>query len=83
MKIPFFLEKIQQVIRDNNRVRELDEELLIAKEVSVRLHGELEKTEESRIITENLNMSLKQNLDMLKESLDKKLTKVKNKLIFC
>jgi hypothetical protein len=49
---------------------------LIAKEVSVRLHTELEKSEESRIITEKLNISLKQNLDTLKESLDQKLTKV-------
>ncbi|CAF1362039.1 unnamed protein product [Adineta steineri] len=67
-------EKIQQIIRDNHRVRELDEELLIAKEVSVRLHGELERSEESRILTEQLNNSLKQNLDTLKESLDEKLS---------
>jgi hypothetical protein len=75
---PFFsyLEKIQQIIRDNNRVRDLDEELLIAKEVSVRLHNELEKSEESRIITEKLNLSLKQHLDTLKESLDQKLLTV-------
>jgi hypothetical protein len=71
-----YLEKIQQIIRDNNRVRDLDEELLIAKEVSVRLHNELEKSEESRLITEKLNMSLKQNLDTVKESLDQKLSKV-------
>jgi hypothetical protein len=75
-----YLEKIQQIIRDNNRVRDLDEELLIAKEVSVRLHNELEKSEESRIITEKLNLSLKQHLDTLKESLDQKLLTV-NKLL--
>ncbi|CAF1045918.1 unnamed protein product [Rotaria sordida] len=71
-------EKIQQIIRDNNRARDFDEELLIAKEVSVRLHGELEKSEESRLITEKLNMALKQNLDTLKESLDQQLIKDTN-----
>ncbi|CAF4233744.1 unnamed protein product, partial [Rotaria sordida] len=70
--------KIQQIIRDNNRARDFDEELLIAKEVSVRLHGELEKSEESRLITEKLNMALKQNLDTLKESLDQQLIKDTN-----
>ena len=50
--------------------------MLVAKEVSVRLHNELEKSEESRIITEQLNLSLKQHLDTLKESLDQKLITV-------
>jgi hypothetical protein len=77
----YCLEKIQQIIRDNHRVRDLDEELLIAKEVSVRLHTELEKSEESRIITEKLNLSLKQHLDTLKESLDQKLTKVNSIIV--
>ncbi|CAF3784029.1 unnamed protein product [Adineta steineri] len=67
-------EKIHQLTRDNYRVRDLDEELLIAKEVSVRLHSELEKSEESRLITEKLNMALKQHLDTLKESFDEKLS---------
>ncbi|CAF1635286.1 unnamed protein product, partial [Adineta ricciae] len=67
-------EKIQQIIRDNQRVRDLDGELLVAKEVSVRLHGELERSEQARLLTEKLNISLKQNLDTLKESLDEKLT---------
>jgi DNA-binding transcriptional MerR regulator len=70
------LEKIQQIIRDNQRVRELDEELLVAKEVSVRLHGELEKSEQARSLIEKLNISLKQNLDTLKESLNDKLSQV-------
>ena len=69
----FRLDKIQQIIRDNTRVKELDDELLIAKEVSVRLHSELEKSEESRLITEKLNLSLKQHLDTMKEILDDKL----------
>jgi len=72
----YILEKIHQLTRDNYRVRDLDEELLIAKEVSVRLHSELEKSEESRMITEKLNLSLKQHLDTLKESFDKKLSTV-------
>ena len=75
----FFAEKIHQLTRDNYRTRDLDEELLIAKEVSVRLHNELEKSEESRMITEKLNLSLKQHLDTLKESFDEKLSKVNKK----
>ncbi|CAF1656710.1 unnamed protein product, partial [Adineta ricciae] len=67
-------ERIHQLTRDNYRVRDLDEELLIAKEVSVRLHTELEKSEESRMITEKLNSALKQHLDTLKESFDEKLS---------
>ncbi|CAF4561033.1 unnamed protein product, partial [Rotaria sp. Silwood2] len=67
-------EKIQQLTRDNYRVRDLDEELLIAKEVSVRLHSELEKSEETRMISEKLNTTLKQHLDTLKESFDLKLS---------
>ena len=70
----FLSEKIHQLTRDNYRVRDLDEELLIAKEVSVRLHTELEKSEESRMITEKLNSALKQHLDTLKESFDEKLS---------
>lgn len=71
------LEKIQQVIRDNQRVRELDEELLVAKEVSVRLHDELEKSDQARCLVEKLNLSLKHNLDTLRESLHDKLSQVK------
>ena len=70
------LEKIHLLTRDNYRVRDLDEELLIAKEVSVRLHNELEKSEESRQVTEKLNLALKQHLDTLKESFDQKLATV-------
>jgi hypothetical protein len=65
------------MMRDNHRVKELDEELLVAKEVSVRLHRELEKSEEVRINTEKLNRLLKQQLDTVKESLDDKLIQVK------
>ncbi|CAF4104027.1 unnamed protein product, partial [Rotaria magnacalcarata] len=71
-------DKIQQLTRDNYRTRDLDEELLIAKEVSVRLHSELEKSEESRMITEKRNIALKQHLDTLKESFDEKIS-TKNK----
>ncbi|CAF4125188.1 unnamed protein product [Rotaria socialis] len=65
---------IQRLTRDNYRTRDLDEELLIAKEVSVRLHSELEKSEESRMITEKLNIALKQHLDTLKESFNEKIS---------
>ena len=70
------LEKLHRSSRDNNRARDLDEELLIAKEVSVRLHGELEKSEESRMIMEKLNFALKQHLDTLKDSFDQRLQRV-------
>ena len=68
------------MLGNNHRVRELDEELLIAKEVSVRLHNELEKSEESRINTEKLNLALKQQLDIIKESLDEKLNDVRSSI---
>jgi len=65
-------EKINRMSTNNDRLRELDEELLIAKEVSVRLHNELEKSDESRLNTEKLNNALKQQLDTMKEFLDNK-----------
>ena len=71
-------EKLQQFIRENHRVRDVDEELLVAKEVSVRLHNELERSEESRIRTERLNLALKEQLDTIKELLDENLNKSKH-----
>ena len=70
------LEKLHRSSRDNNQAHDLDEELLIAKEVSVRLHSELEKSEESRMIMEKLNFALKQHLDTLKDSFDQRLQRV-------
>ncbi|CAF1600887.1 unnamed protein product, partial [Didymodactylos carnosus] len=69
-------DKLLQLTRDTSRVKDLEEELLVAKEVSVRLHAELEKSEESRITTEKLNMALKQHLDSLKECLDEKVAEI-------
>ncbi|CAF1355023.1 unnamed protein product, partial [Didymodactylos carnosus] len=66
-------DKLLQLTRDTCRVKDLEEELLVAKEVSVRLHAELEKSEEARTTTEKLNMALKQHLDSLKECLDEKV----------
>lgn len=73
----FHSEKLQELTRENHRVHDLQEELLIAKEVSVRLHSELEKSEETRKMMEKFNRTLKQQLDILKESLDEKSTNVK------
>ena len=75
----FALEKIHQLTRENFRVRDLHEELLIAKEVSVRLHSELEKSEEARKICEKFNRTLKQQIDILKESLDEQSTNVSDR----
>ena len=63
-------EKLQELTGNHRSVRNIDEELLIAKEVSVRLHSELEKSEQARHLTEKFNKTLKQQLDILKESLD-------------
>jgi hypothetical protein len=52
------------------RVLELEEELLVAKEVSIRLHSELEQSQECRLTVEKLNKDLKKHLDDLKDLLD-------------
>lgn len=49
---------------------DLEEELLIAKEVSIRLHSELEQAQEWRNNTDQLNKELKKQLDELKDYLD-------------
>ena len=48
----------------------MEEELLIAKEVSIRLNAELEQALEWRDTSEILNKELKKQLDDLKELLD-------------
>lgn len=63
-------DKIHELTRENYRVHDLDDELLIAKEVSVRLHNELEKSEQKKHQIEQFNLILKENLDTLKETLD-------------
>ena len=75
-------EKMNRISTNNERLRELDEELLIAKEVSVRLHNELEKSEESRVTTEKFNNALKQQLDAIKEFLDDKFLHVSRSIFF-
>lgn len=60
--------------REASRVMDLEEELLIAKEVSIRLHGELEQAQEWRNTTELLNKDLKKQLDELKDYLDNEVS---------
>jgi len=52
----------------------LEEELLIAKEVSIRLNAELEQALEWRDTSEILNKELKKQLDDLKELLDNQVS---------
>lgn len=66
----FLIDKLDEFSRETGKLIDLEEELLIAKEVSIRLHGELEQAQEWRITTENLNKELKKQLDELKDHLD-------------
>jgi hypothetical protein len=43
---------------------------LVAKEVSIRLHGELEQAQDWRVTAEKLNKELKKQLDDLKDFID-------------
>ena len=52
---------------DIEKMHDLEEELLVAKEVSIRLHSELEQAEEWRVNAEKLNKDLKSKLDELKD----------------
>ncbi len=52
----------------------MEEELLIAKEVSIRLNAELEQALEWRDTSEILNKELKKQLDDLKELLDNQVS---------
>ena len=72
-----FLEQEQAMYQDRYddskqgaRVLELEEELLVAKEVSIRLHSELEQSQECRLTVEKLNKELKKHLDDLKDFID-------------
>jgi hypothetical protein len=64
------IDKLDDLSREANRIIDLEEELLIAKEVSIRLHGELEQAQEWRTSTDLLNKELKKQLDDLKDYLD-------------
>jgi len=65
-----FQDKLDELSREASRVMDLEEELLIAKEVSIRLHTELEQAQEWRNSTDLLNKELKKQLDELKDYLD-------------
>ncbi|KAJ8009208.1 hypothetical protein DPEC_G00086510 [Dallia pectoralis] len=65
---------------DEELVRSLEQDLKVAKDVSVRLHHELENVEEKRTKTEDENEKLRQKLievDVTKQALQNELEKVK------
>lgn len=73
-------DKLDELSREASRVIDLEEELLIAKEVSIRLHTELEQAQEWRNNTDELNKELKKQLDELKDYLDNEVSHQFNKL---
>ncbi|RNA11089.1 SOGA2, partial [Brachionus plicatilis] len=66
-------DKLDEFSREANKIIDLEEELLIAKEVSIRLNGELEQAHEWKVGTEKLNNDLKKQLDQLKDYLDNEI----------
>ncbi|CAF0782220.1 unnamed protein product [Brachionus calyciflorus] len=66
-------DKLDEFSREANKIIDLEEELLIAKEVSIRLNGELEQAHEWKQATERLNKELKKQLDDLKDYLDNEI----------
>jgi hypothetical protein len=60
-------------LHEVEKVRNLEEELLIAKEVSIRLHSELEQNEHWRGKTEKLNRDLKYKIDELKDHIEQEV----------
>ncbi|XP_061900760.1 protein SOGA3-like isoform X1 [Entelurus aequoreus] len=67
---------------DEELLRSLEQDLKVAKDVSVRLHHELEKVEENRTKTEDENEKLRQNLievEVTKQALQNELDKSKEK----
>lgn len=66
----YLTEKFEEYVTDIEKMHDLEEELLVAKEVSIRLHTELEQAEEWRVNAEKLNKDLKTKLDELKEFID-------------
>ncbi|XP_054617139.1 protein SOGA3-like isoform X1 [Dunckerocampus dactyliophorus] len=67
---------------DEELLRSLEQDLKVAKDVSVRLHHELEKVEENRTKTEEENEKLRQNLievEVTKQALQNELDKSKEK----
>ncbi|XP_077443791.1 microtubule cross-linking factor 3-like [Stigmatopora argus] len=67
---------------DEELLRSLEQDLKVAKDVSVRLHHELEKVEETRSKTEDENTKLRQSLievEVTKQALQNELEKAKEK----
>ncbi|KAL0967520.1 hypothetical protein UPYG_G00253280 [Umbra pygmaea] len=67
---------------DEELLRSLEQDLKVAKDVSVRLHHELENVEEKRTKTEDENEKLRQKLievEVTKQALQNELDKVKEK----
>ncbi|XP_051908857.1 protein SOGA3-like isoform X2 [Hippocampus zosterae] len=67
---------------DEELLRSLEQDLKVAKDVSVRLHHELEKVEETRAKTEDENEKLRQSLievEVTKQALHNELEKTKEK----
>uniref|UniRef100_A0A8C5HUY5 Protein SOGA3-like n=1 Tax=Gouania willdenowi TaxID=441366 RepID=A0A8C5HUY5_GOUWI len=67
---------------DEELLRSLEQDLKVAKDVSVRLHHELEKVEEKRTKTEEENEKLRQKLievEVTKQALQNELDKTKEK----
>ncbi|XP_078069681.1 microtubule cross-linking factor 3 [Mustelus asterias] len=65
---------------DNELLRSLEQDLKVAKDVSVRLHHELENVEEKRTKTEEENETLRQQLieaEITKQALQNELDKIK------
>ncbi|XP_068610016.1 microtubule cross-linking factor 3-like [Brachionichthys hirsutus] len=65
---------------DEELLRSLEQDLKVAKDVSVRLHHELEKVEEKRTRTEDENEKLRQKLievEVTKQALQNELDKTK------
>ena len=65
-----FEDKLDEFSHEAEKARNLEEELLVAKEVSIRLHSELEAAEEMRKKSDKLNKDLKFKLDELKDQID-------------
>ncbi|XP_059832121.1 microtubule cross-linking factor 1 isoform X1 [Hypanus sabinus] len=65
---------------DGELIRNLEQDLKVAKDVSVRLHHELENVEEKRVSVENENESLRQRLievEISKQALQNELDRIK------
>ncbi|XP_043543711.1 microtubule cross-linking factor 1 isoform X1 [Chiloscyllium plagiosum] len=65
---------------DGELIRNLEQDLKVAKDVSVRLHHELETVEEKRVTVEDENESLRQRLievEISKQTLQNELDRIK------